>query len=85
METRRQASMHGKHCGRTRRTYKAKPVRSNIAAMSGKEISNRFLLPNVSIVQTAGAAKTKLTAPKPKDARSAAVWLNPPMTKMFEL
>ena len=66
-------------------THKEKPVRSSIAAMSGKETSNRFLLPNVSIVQTAGAAKTKLTAPKPKDARSAAVWLNPPMTKIFEL
>ena len=66
-------------------TNKEKPVRSSIAAMSGKETSSRFLLPNVSIVQIAGAANTKLTAPKPKDARSAAVWLKPPMTKMFEL
>ena len=52
--------------------------------MSGNETRRRFRLPNVSMVQIAGPANTKFIAPKPKDARRAAVSLNPPCTKMFE-
>ena len=65
-------------------TYNAKPVISSINAMSGNETRRSFRLPNVSMVQIAGPANTKFIAPKPKDARRAAVSLNPPCTKMFE-
>ena len=58
---------------------------SSIAAMSGNDTSSKFRLPNVSIVQIAGPANTKLTAPNPKEAMIADVWLKPPWTKMFEL
>lgn len=57
---------------------------SNISAMSGNDTGSKLRRPNVSIVHTAGPANTKLTAPKPKEARIADVWLNPPSTKMFE-
>jgi hypothetical protein len=39
--------------------------------MLGKVKSRRERRPKVSMVQKAGKAKRKLTAPKPKDARSA--------------
>lgn len=54
-------------------------------AIRGKDTRSKFLRPKVSIVQIAGPANTKLTAPKPNEARSADVWLKPPWTKMFEL
>ncbi len=65
-------------------TYKAKPVISSITAMRGNDTRRRLRRPNVSMVQIAGPANTKLTAPKPKEARRAAVWLKPLCTKMFE-
>lgn len=66
-------------------THKAKPVIKSMRAIRGKDTRSKFLRPKVSIVQIAGPANTKLTAPKPNEARSADVWLNPPWTKIFEL
>lgn len=42
-------------------------------AICGNVKSNRLLRPNVSIVQMAGQAKTKLTRPKPKEAMRASL------------
>ena len=50
--------------GKGQETYKAKPVRSSMAAMVGKESRRRFRRPKVSIVQIAGPANTKFTAPE---------------------
>jgi hypothetical protein len=45
----------------------------------------RDLLPNVSIVQIAGQAKTKLTNPNPHDARRELVTEAPDREKTVEL
>jgi hypothetical protein len=43
------------------KTYKENPVMSKKRAISGNVTSNKFLLPNVSIVYTAGSANSQLT------------------------
>lgn len=44
------------------------PATTKHHAMLGNVNSNRLRRPNVSMVQMAGNAKTKLTRPKPKEA-----------------
>jgi hypothetical protein len=53
--------------------------------MFGKVNSSRPLLPNLSIDQTAGQAKTKLVRPKPHDRRRESVSLKPAVEKMVAL
>jgi hypothetical protein len=52
--------------------------------MFGKVKRRRPRRPKVSIVQTAGQAKTKFTRPKPKEARRAVFRLAPDWTKIVE-
>jgi hypothetical protein len=53
--------------------------------MFGKVKSSRPLLPNLSIDQTAGQAKTKFVRPKPQDRRRESVSLKPAVEKMVAL
>lgn len=69
---------------RERKTYNAKPVMRRKIAISGKVVSSRFRLPKVSIVYTAGKAKTKLMHPKPKEANRACVSEKRASVKMFD-
>lgn len=48
---------------------KQNPAASRVHAICGKVKSNNVRLPKVSMVQIAGQANTKLTRPKPQDAR----------------
>ena len=52
--------------------------------MSGKVVRRRLRLPKVSIVYTAGKAKSQLMRPKPKEARSAWMLSKPDWEKMVE-
>jgi hypothetical protein len=49
--------------------------------MLGKVKSSRLRRPKVSMVQTAGKAKTQLTRPNPKEAISASFWVYPASEK----
>lgn len=60
------------------------PAARSVQNMLGKVNSSRPRRPKVSIVQTAGHAKTKLTRPKPNDASSAVMLLAPALEKMVE-
>ena len=51
--------------------------------MIGNEIRSRLRWPKVLIVQTAGPAYPKLTAPDPNETVSVDVGLKPPWTKMY--
>ena len=68
--------MENKKCNKwdsrstTLRYKKANPVASSVQAIFGNVNNKRFRLPNVSIVHTAGNAKTQFTSPK--EAKSAA-------------
>ncbi len=53
-------------------------------AIHGNVVSNNFLLPNVSIVYTAGSANTKFTMPNPHEPIKDEMTLNPPIRKMVE-
>lgn len=50
---------------------KHRPVASKVQAICGKVKRSKLRRPNVSMVQIAGQAKTKLTRPKPKEAIKA--------------
>lgn len=52
-------------------TLKENPVNKRKIAIIGNVKSKRFLLPTVSIVQTAGRANRKLTIPKAIDVNKA--------------
>ena len=52
---------------------KLNPAARSVHAICGNVKINNVRLPYVSMVQIAGQAKTKLTRPKPQDAKSAAV------------
>jgi hypothetical protein len=57
---------------------KADPVKNRKNDMSGKVVNSKFRRPNVSIVYTAGSAKTQLIIPAPSDARIPDCSVNPP-------
>ena len=63
---------------------KQKPAANKVQAICGKVKSSSARRPQVSMVQTAGQAKTKLTAPKPQEARSASRLVAPALTKTVE-
>ena len=66
-------------------TPKAMEIKAWQTAMNGKVAKSRLRLPNVSIVQKAGNAKTKLMTPKPRDADSAGVGWKPARRRMIVL
>lgn len=64
--------------------WNAAPVISKQIAMHGNVVSNSLRRPKVSMVYTAGRAKTKLTMPKPQDPSRAEMVLNPPCWKIVD-
>jgi len=54
------------------------------SAIHGNVISNNFLLPNMSIVYTAGSANTKFTMPNPHEPIKDEMTLSPPIQKMVK-
>lgn len=62
---------------------KENPVKYSERPMSGKPNKSKFLRPKVSIVYTAGIAKSQLTIPVPIDTRRALGWVNPALTKIW--
>jgi hypothetical protein len=66
-------------------TPKAMEINAWQTAMNGKVAKSRLRLPNVSIVQNAGNAKTKLMTPKPRDASRAGVGWDPARKRMIVL
>jgi len=54
-------------------TYKANPVIKRKMAIKGKVVSSKLRRPKVSIVQMAGNANTKFTAPKPNEANNVCI------------
>ena len=60
------------------------PANNKLQHIFGNVKSSKPLLPKVSIVQIAGKAKTKLTRPKPKDARRAVTLSAPALTKIVD-
>lgn len=63
---------------------KHNPAARSVQAMLGKVKSRRERRPQVSMVQTAGQAKMKLTNPKPKEARRACRLPAPAFLKTVE-
>jgi hypothetical protein len=59
-------------------------VRARKSAMSGSEHSSRLRRPKLSIVNTAGIAKRKLTMPKQSDTTSDCLALYPASTKVYD-
>jgi hypothetical protein len=66
-------------------TPKAMEINAWQTAMNGKVAKSKLRLPNVSIVQNAGNAKTKLMTPKPRDASSARVGPDPALKRIIVL
>ena len=66
-------------------TPKAIEINAWQTAMNGNVANSRLRLPNVSIVQKAGNAKTKLITPKPRDASSAGVGWEPARRRIIVL
>lgn len=66
-------------------TPKAMAISAWQTAMNGKVARSRLRLPNVSIVQNAGNAKTKLMTPKPREASNARVGVDPACKSMIVL
>jgi hypothetical protein len=60
------------------------PAASKLQHMLGNVKRSSPRRPKVSIVHTAGHANKKLTAPKPKEARSAPMLLAPESLKMVD-
>lgn len=66
-------------------TPKAMEINAWQTAMNGKVARSRLRLPNVSIVQNAGNAKTKLMTPKPREPSKARVGSDPARRSMIVL
>jgi hypothetical protein len=66
-------------------TPKAMEIKAWQTAMNGKVAKSRLRRPNVSIVQNAGNAKTKLMTPKPRDASKAGVGWDPARRRIIVL
>lgn len=60
-------------CSDSSGIQKLKPVKRRNKAIRGNVVRRRFRLPKVSIVYTAGIAKSQLMTPNPREADRAAV------------